>query len=118
MRDRLFIFAIVVMSFAQSEGEVDHSVVRKVSFLQHPFHLGNERTIPFTKFPRVDQLMVSGKLTPIERDRQIRCCGGIFEPPELHQNGTEPGVCVAILRLELDRFSDGLLRGGCLAFLR
>src|SRR5260370_22373787 len=117
MLDGARVYAEVIVSLAKGEMEFRAHRVCQAILLQHPFHLSDQRTVRLSQSLDMDNVVIRGDLTAVERDPQIVGCRRIMEPAQLHQNRAEQTVRITVLRIELDCAPDRLFAGRALLLL-
>src|SRR5215813_3446817 len=109
MLDRHFIFAEIVVTFPEREMKIRLLVIGEFAFLQHPFHLSEERTIRLGQLLDVDELGICVDLPAVESKRHVGKWGCLMEPAQLHQDGAQQAVGITVARSEIDRAPHQLL---------
>src|SRR5260370_6682804 len=117
MLDGARVYAEVIVSLAKGEMEFRAHRVCQAILLQHPFHLSDQRTVRLSQSLDMDNVVIRGDLTAVERDPQIVGCRRVLEPAQLHQNRAEQTVRITVLRIELDCAPDRLFGGRRLLLL-
>src|SRR5260370_17752266 len=111
MLDGARVYAEVIVSLAKGEMEFRAHRVCQAILLQHPFHLSDQRTVRLSQSLDMDNVVIRGDLTAVERGSQIVGCRRVLEPAQLHQNSAEQTVRITVLRIEVDLSADRVLRG-------
>src|SRR5215475_4140854 len=109
MLDRHLILAEIVVTFPEREMKIRLLVIGEFAFLQHPFHLSEERTIRLGQLLDVDELVICVDLPPVESKCHIGEWGCLMEAAQLHQNGAHQAVGITVARSEIDRAPHQLL---------